>query len=106
MKFLHTADWQVGMRATQLGEKGERVRHARLESARRVIEEGRREQVDFVVCALTFPPGLCRRRRQFLPGARPLRSIRKELVGENDHSMTVTARRSQHDETLLALDRP
>jgi hypothetical protein len=27
MKFLHTADWQVVMRATQLGEKGERVRH-------------------------------------------------------------------------------
>ena len=51
MKFLHTADWQVGMRATQLGEKGERVRHARLESARRVIEEARREKVDFVVVA-------------------------------------------------------
>jgi hypothetical protein len=51
MKFLHTADWQVGKRATQLGEKGERVRHARLESARRVIEEARREKVDFVVVA-------------------------------------------------------
>ena len=51
MKFLHTADWQVGMRATQLGDKGERVRHARLESARRVIEEARRETVDFVVVA-------------------------------------------------------
>jgi aspartate/methionine/tyrosine aminotransferase len=32
-------------------------------------------------CALAFPPGLCRRRRQFLQGPRPLRSIRKELVG-------------------------
>jgi predicted phosphodiesterase len=51
MKFLHTADWQVGMRATQLGEKGERVRHARLESARRVVEEARREKVDFVLVA-------------------------------------------------------
>ena len=51
MKFLHTADWQVGMRATQLGDKGERVRHARLESARRVIEEALREKVDFVVVA-------------------------------------------------------
>ena len=51
MKFLHTADWQVGMRATQLGEKGERVRHARLESARRVIEEARRQKVDFVIVA-------------------------------------------------------
>src|ERR1017187_2371478 len=51
MKFLHTADWQVGMRATQLGEKGERVRHSRLESARRVIEEARREKVDLMVVA-------------------------------------------------------
>jgi DNA repair exonuclease SbcCD nuclease subunit len=51
MKFLHTADWQVGMRATQLGERGERVRQARLESARRVIEEARREKVDFVIVA-------------------------------------------------------
>ena len=51
MKFLHTADWQVGMRATQLGEKGERVRHARLESARRVIEEARRQALDLVVVA-------------------------------------------------------
>ena len=41
-------------------------------------------------CALAFPPGLCRRRRQFLQGARPLRSIRKELVGEDGHSMTGT----------------
>ena len=51
MKFLHTADWQVGMRATQLGDKGERVRHARLESARHVIEEALREKVDFVLVA-------------------------------------------------------
>lgn len=49
MRFLHTADWQVGMRATQLGEKGERVRHARLESARRAIEEARSGKVDFVL---------------------------------------------------------
>lgn len=51
MKFLHTADWQVGMRAAHLGEKGERVRHARLESGRRVVEEARREKVDFIVVA-------------------------------------------------------
>jgi DNA repair exonuclease SbcCD nuclease subunit len=51
MKFLHTADWQVGMRAAQLGEKGERVRHARLESARRVTEEARRHEVDLMVVA-------------------------------------------------------
>src|SRR5207237_10114746 len=37
-----------------------------------------------------FRPGLCRRWRQFLEGARPLRSIRKELVCEDGHSMTGT----------------
>ena len=51
MKFLHTADWQTGMRAAMLGDKGERVRAARLESARHVVEWARREQVDFVVVA-------------------------------------------------------
>ena len=51
MKFLHTADWQIGMRAAQLGDKGERVRTARLESARRVIELARRERVDFILLA-------------------------------------------------------
>jgi DNA repair exonuclease SbcCD nuclease subunit len=51
MKFLHTADWQIGMRAAMLGEKGERVRMVRLESARRVIELARHEQVDFVLVA-------------------------------------------------------
>jgi DNA repair exonuclease SbcCD nuclease subunit len=51
MKFLHTADWQIGMRAAMLGDKGERVRMARLESARRVVELARREKVDFVLVA-------------------------------------------------------
>jgi DNA repair exonuclease SbcCD nuclease subunit len=51
MKFLHTADWQVGMRATQLGDKGERVRQARLEAARHVVEQAQREKVDFVLVA-------------------------------------------------------
>jgi predicted phosphodiesterase len=51
MKFLHTADWQIGMRAAMLGDKGERVRMARLESARRVVELARRERVDFVLAA-------------------------------------------------------
>jgi len=51
MKFLHTADWQIGMRAAMLGDKGERVRMARLESARRVVELARRERVDFILVA-------------------------------------------------------
>jgi DNA repair exonuclease SbcCD nuclease subunit len=51
MKFLHTADWQIGMRATMLGDKGVRVRAARLESARHVIALARRERAEFVVLA-------------------------------------------------------
>jgi hypothetical protein len=51
MKFLHTADWQIGMRAAMLGHKGERVRIARLESARRVIALARTEAVDFILTA-------------------------------------------------------
>jgi hypothetical protein len=51
MKFLHTADWQIGMGFAMLGNKGERVRMARLESARKVADCARRERVDFVVVA-------------------------------------------------------
>jgi DNA repair exonuclease SbcCD nuclease subunit len=51
MKFLHTADWQIGMRAAQFGEKGERVRASRLESARRVVDLARAEKVDFLLLA-------------------------------------------------------
>jgi DNA repair exonuclease SbcCD nuclease subunit len=51
MKFLHTADWQVGMRAAQFGEKGERVRASRLESARRVVTAAATEKVDFLLLA-------------------------------------------------------
>jgi DNA repair exonuclease SbcCD nuclease subunit len=51
MKFLHTADWQVGMRAAQFGEKGERVRAGRLESARQVVAVATAERVDFLLLA-------------------------------------------------------
>ena len=55
MKFLHTADWQIGMRAAHVGAAGVRVREARLEAARRVIETGREAGVEFVVvCGDTF----------------------------------------------------
>jgi len=51
MRFLHTADWQIGMRAANLGDKGERVRLARLESARRVSELAKCRQVDLMILA-------------------------------------------------------
>lgn len=38
MKFIHTADWQIGMKAAALGDVGARVREERLAAGRRVIE--------------------------------------------------------------------
>ncbi|MDD5222698.1 MAG: DNA repair exonuclease [bacterium] len=51
MKFLHTGDWQVGMKATHTGPAGERVREERLAAARRVVELARSEGVEFILLA-------------------------------------------------------
>jgi DNA repair exonuclease SbcCD nuclease subunit len=51
MRFIHTADWQIGMAAAQVGEAGARVRQARLEAARRVCDLVRSESAEFLVLA-------------------------------------------------------
>ncbi len=51
VKFLHTADWQMGMKASHVGEAGERVRQARLEAAEGVAALAREEGVDFLLLA-------------------------------------------------------
>ena len=51
MKFLHTADWQIGMKALQAGSASSRVREARVECARRVIEVARAHGVEFILVA-------------------------------------------------------
>lgn len=51
MKFLHTADWQIGMKAGHAGRAGERVREQRLKTARKVIEEARRTRAEFILIA-------------------------------------------------------
>jgi len=51
MRFLHTADWQIGMKAAHLGEKAGAVRRKRLETARRVVELAREREVDFILVA-------------------------------------------------------
>jgi hypothetical protein len=38
MKFLHTADRQIGIRAQSLGEAGVRVREERIAASKRVID--------------------------------------------------------------------
>ena len=37
MKFLHTSDWQIGMKAAATGGAAAAVRAARLEAAARVV---------------------------------------------------------------------
>lgn len=51
VKFLHTADWQMGMKALQAGEKAKEVRSKRYETAARIVELAKSEAVDFVLLA-------------------------------------------------------
>jgi DNA repair exonuclease SbcCD nuclease subunit len=51
MRFLHTADWQIGMKATALGDAGQRVREERLAAGTRVVEVAKNHDVDFLLVA-------------------------------------------------------
>lgn len=51
MKFLHTADWQIGMKADSVGTAGPKVREERLRAGTRVIEVAQQNSVDFVLVA-------------------------------------------------------
>ena len=51
MRFIHTADWQIGMKAAHAGKAGAKVREARLETGRRVVEEANQRAADFLVLA-------------------------------------------------------
>jgi DNA repair exonuclease SbcCD nuclease subunit len=51
MRFVHTADWQIGMKAVHLGEKAETARRARFQSARRILEIAREQSAEFLILA-------------------------------------------------------
>ena len=51
VKFIHTADWQIGMKAAHVGEVGQQVRLERLESARRVVDAANSREADFIIVA-------------------------------------------------------
>jgi len=51
MRFLHTADWQIGMKASHVGEAGSRLREERLDAARRIIEAAGSAAADFILIA-------------------------------------------------------
>ncbi len=51
MRFLHTADWQIGMKASHAASASQQVREARVESASRVIEVARHEGAEYLLLA-------------------------------------------------------
>src|SRR4051812_47259196 len=51
MKFLHTADWQLGMKAIHVGVAAPRVREERLAAAKRVVATAKAHGAEFMVVA-------------------------------------------------------
>lgn len=51
MKFIHTADWQLGMKAAHVGAAAARVREERLAAAGRVVAAARELGAEFLLMA-------------------------------------------------------
>ena len=49
MKFLHTSDWQIGMKAESVGNHAGHVREERLEAAKRVVQAARDHGAELIV---------------------------------------------------------
>ena len=51
MKFLHTADWQIGMKADFVGDAAQKVRDERLAAGQRVVDSANNERAEFILMA-------------------------------------------------------
>ena len=51
MKFLHTADWQIGMKCLVAGDRAADAREERIRTIDRIVEVANRHAVEFVVIA-------------------------------------------------------
>ena len=51
VKFLHTADWHLGLKYKQLGDKAQQARDIRLKTAQKILTTARDNSVDFVLIA-------------------------------------------------------
>jgi len=49
VRFIHTSDWQLGMKGRGLGEAGQIARQTRLESVRNVLKSAQDHEVDFLL---------------------------------------------------------
>lgn len=50
-RFLHTADWHLGMKYAQLGPKADRAREIRMETVERLLKTAKEKNVDFILVA-------------------------------------------------------
>lgn len=51
VKFLHTADWHLGLKYKQLGDKAQKARIIRLKTAQKILTIARDNDVDFILIA-------------------------------------------------------
>ncbi len=51
MKFIHTADWQLGMKAAHVGQAAETVREERLKTVERLVKIARDKGAEFILVA-------------------------------------------------------
>ncbi|MBD3184567.1 DNA repair exonuclease [Candidatus Poribacteria bacterium] len=51
VKFVHTSDWQMGMKARHVSENADRVREVRIRAAENVINSARSERAEFILIA-------------------------------------------------------
>lgn len=50
-RFLLTADWQIGLKASFAGERSEKLREVRFQTVERIVRLAQSEAVDFVILA-------------------------------------------------------
>lgn len=51
MRFIHSADWQIGMKAVHIGTCADSVRNERLEAARRVVKVAEENEAEYILLA-------------------------------------------------------
>ena len=49
VRFLHTGDWQIGMKLSAFGGAGDRIRKERLSAVERVLQTARNQETDFIL---------------------------------------------------------
>lgn len=51
VKFLHTADWHLGIKYAKLGSNAERAREIRVETVKKLMDSAKKNKVDFIIIA-------------------------------------------------------